>query len=110
MNSQVSSVSSTCVSASMTCSVSVAIPLPLKIPCTRPQCHLELGHASFDRLRMTRGLAHFSDAAAGGGGALLVQLGLAQLDAANLAAARFGQLGDELDLARVLVRRGHLAA
>src|SRR5581483_9866757 len=47
---------------------------------------------------------------AGGGRALLAQLGLAQLHAPHFAAARLRQLAHELDLTRILVGRGDALA
>src|SRR5690242_9263593 len=58
------------------------------------------------RLNSTR-IREFSAQAASTALALLGRLALAQLHPADLAADRLGQLGHELDLARVLVRRRH---
>src|SRR5713226_5591925 len=47
---------------------------------------------------------------ASGAGALAGFFELAQFDAANFAADRFGQIVDELDLTRIFVRRGYALA
>src|ERR1700677_1533211 len=54
---------------------------------------------------ITRSYNKLSDETAGGGGTLFRKLGLAQFNAPDLAGARLRKFADELDFARVLVRR-----